>query len=216
MLLAAALGLEQGGQAVEFGCGAGAALLCAATLWPNARFLGIEADAAAHALACANVAAGGFADRVQVAAGDALAVAPRDQDLAFANPPFFDDPAALRGPAPGKTAAWLNQAGIGAWVAAMVKAVRPRGKIVLIHRADAVPALLAACAAEPVGALRLRPIQPFADAPAKRVLLSARVQAKTPFQLLPPLVLHDRGSGAKYSAEAEAVLRGDSTLRLDP
>lgn len=216
VLLAAALGLERGGQAVEFGCGAGAALLCAGALWPQAQLLGIEADPAAFALASANVAAAGFGPRVAVLAGDALAVAPAGQDLAFANPPFFDDPTQLRAPAPGKTAAFFNEAGIGAWLEAMVRSVRSRGQVVLIHRADALPAILAAFGALPVGAVRVLPILPFADAPAKRVLVSARLQVKTPFQLLSPLVLHDRSSDAKYTPQAEAVLRGDVTLRLGP
>ena len=34
-------------------------------------------------------------------------------DLAFANPPFFDDPDAIRGPAPAKQAAWIADDGPG-------------------------------------------------------------------------------------------------------
>ena len=52
---------------------------------------------------------------------------------------------------------------------------------------------------------------PFADAPAKRVLVRAVKTGKAPLRLLPPLILHDR-SGAKHTPEAEAVLRGEAGL----
>ena len=57
----------------------------------------------------------------------------------------------------------------------------------------------------------IRPIHAFADEPAKRVLVQAIKTGKAPLRLLPPLVLHDR-SGAKHTAEAEAVLRGEAAL----
>jgi tRNA1(Val) A37 N6-methylase TrmN6 len=58
----------------------------------------------------------------------------------------------------------------------------------------------------------VRPVQPFADAPAKRVLVRARRGGRAPLVLLPPLVLHDRAGAAKHTAEAEAVLRGEAAL----
>ena len=50
-----------------------------------------------------------------------------------------------------------------------------------------------------------------ADEPAKRVIVQAVKTGKAPLRLLPPLVLHDR-SGAKHTAEAEAILRGEADL----
>ena len=54
-------------------------------------------------------------------------------------------------------------------------------------------------------------IQPFADAPAKRVLVRAIKTGKAPLRLLPPLVLHDR-DGGKHTPETEAILRGQAAL----
>ena len=64
---------------------------------------------------------------------------------------------------------------------------------------------------EKCGSLQVRPIQPFADAPAKRVLVRAVKTGKAPLRLLPALVLHQR-DGGKHSAEAEAILRGAADL----
>ncbi|HWA63526.1 MAG TPA: methyltransferase, partial [Caulobacteraceae bacterium] len=46
---------------------------------------------------------------------------------------------------------------------------------------------------------------------AKRVLVRAVKTGKAPLRILPPLVLHDR-AGAKHTAEAEAILRGEADL----
>jgi tRNA1(Val) A37 N6-methylase TrmN6 len=54
-------------------------------------------------------------------------------------------------------------------------------------------------------------VQPFADQPAKRVLVRAVKTGKAPLMLLPALVLHDR-SEAKHTAQAEAILRGEAAL----
>jgi len=64
---------------------------------------------------------------------------------------------------------------------------------------------------ETAGSFVIRPIHPYADEMAKRVLIQAVKTGKAPLRLLPPLVLHDR-SGAKHTAEAEAVMRGEAAL----
>lgn len=80
----------------------------------------------------------------------------------------------------------------------------------MIHRADRLADLLALLG-EKAGSFRIRPIHPFADQPAKRVLVRAVKTGKAPLVLLPPLVLHDR-EGSKHTAEVEAILRGQAAL----
>jgi tRNA1(Val) A37 N6-methylase TrmN6 len=92
----------------------------------------------------------------------------------------------------------------------MLKAVREGGALTLIHRADRLGDILALLAPK-AGSVRIRPVHPFADEPAKRVLVRAVKTGRAPLVLLPPLILHDR-SGAKHTAEAEAILRGDAEL----
>ena len=84
----------------------------------------------------------------------------------------------------------------------------------MIHRADRLADILALLG-EGAGSFRIRPIQPYADEPAKRVLVRAVKTGKAPLVLLPPLVLHDRPEvalGAKHRAEADAILRGETAL----
>jgi tRNA1(Val) A37 N6-methylase TrmN6 len=213
-LLAAACDAGAGERLLEAGCGAGGALLAAAARRADAQFVGVERDAEALALALQNIALNGLQDRVRATLGDvaapfrALGLTPFD--AVMANPPFFDDPTALRGPDPARTGAYLADEGFGAWAAFLVKAVKEGGTITVIHRADRLGDILAAFSPK-AGSFQIRPIHPFADAPAKRVLVRAVKTGKAPLALLPPLVLHARG-GDKHTAEVEAILRGGAAL----
>jgi tRNA1(Val) A37 N6-methylase TrmN6 len=217
LLLAAACDAPPGARVLELGCGAGAALMAAAALRPEAQFVGLERDEAALGLARRNIALNGLGTRVQAIEGDAtarfssLGLAPFDAVLC--NPPFFDDPAALRAPHPAKAHAWMAEAGLKAFTAFLIKAVREGGSLTLIHRADRLADLLALLAPK-AGSFQVRPVHPFADAPAKRVLVRAVKTGKAPLKLLPALVLHDR-TGAKHTPEAEAILRGERSLAWD-
>jgi tRNA1(Val) A37 N6-methylase TrmN6 len=213
-LLAACLEVKSGERAIEAGCGVGGALLQAAARWPDAHFTGVERDAAALGLARENVVLNGLADRVEALPGDveqgfsALGLAPFD--AALANPPFFDDPASLRGPHPARRGAYIADGGLAAWVSFLLKAVRPGGRITLVHRADRLADLLRLLG-DGAGSICIRPVQPFVDQPAKRVLVRAIKTGKAPLALLPALVLHDR-DGGKHTPFADALLRGDATL----
>ena len=55
------------------------------------------------------------------------------------------------------------------------------------------------------------PSNPFADQPAKRVLVQAIKTGKAPLVLLPSLVMHARDD-SKHAPEAEAILRGEASL----
>ncbi|PZQ65788.1 MAG: methyltransferase [Phenylobacterium zucineum] len=216
-LLAAACDARPDQRVIEAGCGPGAALLAAAHRRPGARFTGIEREAEALSLARENIALNTLSDRVEALAGDvgqrfaALGLAPFD--AALANPPFFDDPTTLRAPAPEKAAAWMADEGLLGWTEFLLKAVREGGTITIVHRADRLADLLGLLAPK-AGSFQIRAVHPFADAPAKRVLVRAIKTGKAPLKILPPLVLHERG-GAKHRPEVEAILRGQADLAWD-
>jgi tRNA1(Val) A37 N6-methylase TrmN6 len=215
-LLAAACDAGEGQNVLDAGAGVGAVLLAAAVRRPGARFVGLERDGAALELARANIALNGLEARVQVQAGDVEAplktcgLVPGQFDAALANPPFFDDERALRGPAPAKRGAWIADGGLAAWTDFLTLAVREGGSITLIHRADRLGDILALFARR-AGSFQVRPVHPFADAPASRVLVRAIRAGRAPLRLLPPLVLHPR-AGPKHTPEAEAVFRGEAAI----
>jgi len=211
-LVAAAVAVEPGQKVIEAGCGAGAVLMQIAARRPGVSLTGLERDPVMAALARENTGLNGVEARIvegDVAAGfRALDMEPFD--WAVSNPPFFDDPGALRVPAIGKRGAWMADDGLAAWTGFLLKSVREGGRIVIIHRADRLADLLALLG-DKAGSFSIRPIHPYTDEPAKRVLVQAIKTGRAPLRLLPPLVLHDR-SGGKHTAEAEAVLRGETAL----
>jgi tRNA1(Val) A37 N6-methylase TrmN6 len=215
VLLAAASAAPAGGRVLDVGCGVGAVMLAAAVLNPDLTFMGLERDPAAAALARENIALNGLEARAWVMQGvvggafAALNLAPFDAVLA--NPPYFDDPGALRAPGPAKRDAWITAEGLGEWVRFLIGAAREGGTITVIHRADRLADILIALAPK-AGSFQVRPIAAFADAPAKRVIVRAARAGKAPLRLLPALVLHEREAAAKHSPEAEAILRGEARL----
>ena len=213
-LLAAACPALPGQRVMEAGCGAGAVLMQIAARRPGMTLAGLERDPAMAGLAADNAALNGWGERIDVRQGDvaagfrALRLEPFD--WAVSNPPFFDDPGALRAPAPGKRGAWMADDGLAAWTGFLLKAVKEGGRMVVIHRADRLADILALLG-DKAGSFAVRPVHPYADEPAKRVLVHAVKTGRAPLRLLPPLILHDR-DGGKHSAEAEAILRGEADL----
>ena len=211
-LLAAACDAPSGARVIEAGCGVGAALLAAAVRRPGVRFLGLERDPAAAALARENVTLNAVSDRVGIAEGDVArgfaALGLPAFDAAIANPPFFDDETSLRGPAPERRGAWIADDGLAAWTSFLLEAVRAGGTVTIVHRADRLGDLLTQLGE---GGTQVRPVHPHADDPAKRVLVRAVKGGEGPLRTLPALVLHVRG-GPKHTDEAEAILRGRAAL----
>lgn len=214
VLLAAALNPRPGETLIELGCGAGTASLCAAIRSKDATFHGFDSDPEMAAFAQANAAANDLSDRVTFAIGTVgNGDIPGPVDQVFFNPPFFDDPAALRPPKAGKMRAYLTgDATLADWVGEARRLLKPKGSATVIHRADRLGDLLSLLNAG-WGDIAIKPVHPRADAPAKRVVVSARRDTKGALVLHPPLILHD-GEGGQYSTVAEAVLRGRAGLSL--
>ncbi|MBX3478058.1 MAG: methyltransferase [Brevundimonas sp.] len=215
-LLAAAVAARPGQTVIEAGCGAGGALFQIAARRPDTALIGVEREAPVADLARQNAALNGVADRTEILTADVAegfrALDRVPCDWAVANPPFFDDPGALRAPAEGKRAAWMADDGLAAWTGFLLKAVKEGGRIVLIHRADRLADLLGLLAPK-AGSFAILPVHPHADGPAKRVLVGATRTGKAPLRLLPPLVLHGRDD-AKHTPRADAILRGEARIDL--
>lgn len=209
VLLAAAAGTPR--RALDLGCGAGAAMLCLLARVPDATVVGVERDPDMAALARGNVAANGFRSRARIVEADIADFAETGFDLVLANPPYLEASRADPSPHPGKRAADVeSDQPLAAWVAAAAKAAAPKGRILFVQRADRLADLLAAM--ETLGEIVIFPLWPRADEAAKRVLVRARVSARTPLVFASGLVLHE-GDG-KFTARASAILRDGAELAL--
>ncbi len=215
VLLAAAVPRDFVGLIADVGAGVGAAGLGAAFLAPGARVVLLENDPLAVRLAADNIAANDLAARARVVDLDILSAARREAeldgraDLVLTNPPFHEAGSVRASPDPARRAAHVEGAGgLAAWLAASLALLRPHRTLVVIHRADAVPALLRSL--EGRASVTLLPVLPREGSDAVRVLLRAEKGGRAKFRLAPPLVLH---AGAGFTPEAERLHRGEGGLR---
>lgn len=221
LLLAATLPAARtgGGRLVEPGCGAGGALLSVATrydLEDEVEFVGIERDPRFAELARQNVELNRQSHRVRIVEGDALD--PHADfglfDWVFFNPPY-DTPGEGRAPAEGKRAAYVADRPIGDWIRVWSNRMRAHATLTLIHRAHRLGDILAALDGR-LGGVEVIPIFPSARSKARRVIVQARKGSRAPLQLWRGLNLHpSEDSKDKYTAEAEAIFRGESYLTFN-
>ena len=202
---------------VDLGSGVGAVGLRVAQTRPAAHVRLIDRDADVLALAGRNIAANGLEGRCAVVQADAFAsnAAPLDlpgdgrADVVLTNPPFDEAGAVRVSPVAGRASAHVLDGDLQGWIVAGLKLLRPAGRIIVIHRADALERLLAAMKGR-FGRLILRPIHPRAGEAASRILVSGQAGSRAPLTLLPPLVLHAPGGG--FTPEADAIHRGTASI----
>lgn len=202
----------------DLGASTGVVGLRAAQTNPDARVMLIERDAAMLDLARQNIGRNGLDARVILHAGDAFALgkaaALREAfDCVLSNPPFFSAATIRASGNDQRAGAHVLEGSLADWVKNAVTILAPRGELVLIHRADALPELMEACGRR-LGAVHLRFVHPEAEAPAIRVLVSARKGSRAPLVVLPPLVLH--GPEGRFTDTAARLHAGQMRLPMRP
>ncbi|MBL8567983.1 MAG: methyltransferase [Phreatobacter sp.] len=216
VLLAASVGLARG-RVLDLGAGAGAAGLCLAWRVPGVAVTAVEIDETLTRLAARNAAANGLASRLAATTGDVLRL-PRALHGAFdavvTNPPF--ETAARASPSPDaarRRAHVEGEATLERWVRAAHRALKPRGRLFVVHRADRLGELLAALGPR-FGDVEIVALWPRAGAAAKRVIVRARRDARGALVLHPGLVLHE--ADGRFTAAAERILRDGAALGAGP
>lgn len=200
-------------QALELGCGAGAASLCALARLSDIAIVGVEIDAPSAELARFNAGANGFAPRFRVETCDLRSFADTGFDLVFANPPYLQARRSTLSSDPHRRRSnHEGDADLAAWIDAALRCVCDGGTLVFVQRADRLDDVLAGLRGR-AGDCVVFPLWPRAGTPAKRVLVRARKGIATPLRLAAGLVLH--AADGRYTPEADAVLRGRAGLALD-
>jgi tRNA1(Val) A37 N6-methylase TrmN6 len=210
VLLAASLEGRFGEAFAEAGCGAGAALMCAAHRLGTCRFTGFEREPSAVELARQGAAANRYGERVDVREhdiADRLAALENVYDQSFANPPFFD-PDAVRAPGEGREHAYLADTPLRDWILFLCHITKPGGRITLVHRAAALAELMELLNPR-TGEIEVLPIRPSPGAPAKRVLVRARKGLRRgPVTLYDGLALHEAAGGPNTPRASQCFAGG--------
>jgi tRNA1Val (adenine37-N6)-methyltransferase len=212
VLLAASLPVRPGESVLEGGAGAGATLLCLAARIPDLQATGIERDAGLVALARRNAAENDWSGLCFIEADMAALPDTGTFDHGCANPPYH--PAAgTPSPDPARDTAKRGRTGVlQVWAAALATRLRRHGTLTFILPATLLPACAEAFAAAGCPAAAMLPLWKTAGGPAKLVLVRGVKGGRTPFRVLPGLILHDAGGG--FTREAEAILRLGRALAL--
>jgi FkbM family methyltransferase len=221
VMLAAAVSIKhQGARVLDVGAGVGTAGLCIARRVTSARVTLLEREPALVRLAAENVRRNGLSERVGVVAGEVglaaaalqrLGLADASFDHVVANPPFHSrDAGTLASDALKAAAHAMPEADLDQWARFMARMAVPGGAMTLIHKAEALPALLAVLDGR-FGALTLLPLHPRAREPAHRLIVSGTKGSRAPPSLLPGFVLHE--ADGTFTPQAQAVLRGGAALQ---
>ena len=215
IVLAAAVGAHYGTRFAEFGAGAGAVSVALAHYLPDCHITAIEKDPDMAACLRHNIALNQLSDRIRGHEADITQLPEmlaNSFDGIIANPPFHH-PSGTRSRQPRRALAHHgDEANLEDWVKAALRALKPKGRFVVILRADRADDMIVALRKQGAGGIGLQPIWPYKSSPAIRVIITAQKQSAAPFSLLEGLVLH-HPDGA-LTARASHILTGEGAGSL--
>lgn len=195
---------------LDVGSGTGAVSLCLAQRFKNAKvqIIGLELQEELVALSAQSAAANKF-DFVKFCQADITKKLnikeyfPCSFDVVISNPPYSEHD--MPSPNISKATAHNHKNfGLAEWINFCLKSLKPFGKMYMINRAEALPDICA-CLHNKAGNIEIVPVFSKTGQCAKRVIISAQKDSKTPCRILPPLIMHN--ADGKYTPESEKILR---------
>ncbi len=210
VLLAAAVPAKPGQNVLEPGTGSAAAALCLAHRVEQIKIIGFDINPNAISLAEANVALNEAADKIVVEKGDVAAHLPKRFDAAFdqvmMNPPYLPDTSSHVSPDPDRALAIMeSKANLKRWLKYGHDALRHKGYLTVIHRADRLDEVIQTLSNN-LGGVSVLPLWPRNGEDAKRVIVQVRKGVRSPARILPGLVIHK--PDGSYTDAAASVLKG--------
>lgn len=206
---------------LDIGAGAGTVGLCAAARLPQLSVVLLERAPALSALSSRNIKVNALSDRVRTICASVTAsaselaasgIAPESFDTCVANPPYHDEDSGTPAGDALKAASHAMPAdALEDWARFMARMTRAGGQALMIHKAEALPRILAAMGPR-FGRLRVLPIYARPDTSAIRVIIAGVKGSRAPLEIRPGLILH--GEGNAFTPAASAILRQGAGIEI--
>lgn len=207
ILLADFCRVKQKERVLEPGAGTGIISLILAKKHPHATFTLIEVQPSLAALCEQNIVESDLTGRMQLVTKDVRRIGRTltsgSMNLIVANPPYIRDGAGRKSPDRSRlTARQAHTTSLGSWLD-LNRYLKNGGRYCLVFPASRVAEIVSLMRKRRLEPKRLRLVHPYGDRPASLVLIEAVKGGGTGVEVLPPLIVHERGGG--YSKEMREI-----------
>jgi len=220
VLLAASLDASAGESVLELGAGVGTASLCLNARVKGLRMTSVELQAGYADICKRNAARNQCSMVVETADFTSLPdhIRQKQFDHVIMNPPYFERSKGVSSHDLGRDIAMAGATDLMDWIKIGSKRLAPKGYLTVIQRIERLPDVLNA-ATERIGSICVRPVSARMGRPAKLFILRARNAGQAPFQMLPPLVMHQgerhKTDAEDYTQQVKGILRDGDKLGWD-
>ncbi|MGC6517853.1 MAG: tRNA1(Val) (adenine(37)-N6)-methyltransferase [Candidatus Puniceispirillaceae bacterium] len=212
IMLAAAIAPYYGERLAEFGAGAGAVSFALSHFHKTCHITAIEKDTDMAACLRHNIARHGLSERIRAMAHDITDLPPMllaSFDCVVANPPFHHPSGTRSRHARRALAHHGDESSLDDWITAGLSVLKPKGRLVMILRADRADDVIISLREKGAGGISLQPLWPYQSSPAIRVIITAQKDSSAPFSVREGLVLH-HPDGA-LTGRAQKILSGEGS-----
>lgn len=216
VILAASCPAKPGDRVLDLGCGVGGASFCLRHRIPGVLVQGIDKEGEYIDLARQNIALNPDTGRCEFTVGDirAFRFSAPDQRVehVLCNPPFLSTGTYTQSPDELRAAALGHrddEIDLKDWIDCAFHNLQPGGSLSVVHRADTVDKIIQEMGRR-YGQIEIFPLWPRQGEAAKRVVVRARKDRRSPAAIHAGLVLHNRDGS--YTEGAELVLRAGRAL----
>jgi tRNA1(Val) A37 N6-methylase TrmN6 len=216
VMLAASCPAKAEDRVLDLGCGVGGVAFCLLHRVDKVFVSGIDIQPDYIDLARQNAHLNNNTGRCEFIVGDIRTFRISQPEQRFAhvlcNPPFLEAGSYTPSPDGGRATALghLDQdIDLNNWIDCGFHVLQSGGSLTIIHRADQVDKIVQGLGKK-FGQIEIFPLWPHAGGAAKRVIVRAVKDRRSPARIHAGLVLHE--AGGEYTARADAVLRDGKTL----
>lgn len=208
VLLAASCPAKADDHILDMGSGVGGAGFCVLSRVEGVKLTGVEIQADHVELAKRNAVSNMMQESADFICADIRNYREEKSfDHVICNPPYLEAGAHLRSPSKEKATAMGHEdtdVSVKDWIDTAHFCLRSNGSLSMIHRADKIDKIILGLGKR-FGAVEIIPLWAKEGVKAKRVIIRAIKDRKSPAKLHSGLVLHEEDGS--YTAETEAILR---------